>query len=105
MNRFNITLNPVVREQVELDMLNDAIYNAEEARRANIKRQMDLGYNFDRINAKRPRTVREAVDVEFQPVSAAERVVTEAHSLTGAWWFGVTALAITLMVIKVVLAL
>lgn len=106
MNQYDISINPVLREDAELELLNDIIYNAEEARRSNVKRQMNVDHIFSQINRNHERYINKAVDVEYIPVTGTELVYQEARGLTGAWWlFGTTALAVTVVAIKVVLLL
>jgi hypothetical protein len=104
---YDIAMNPVLRERIELEMLNDAIYNAEEARRANVRRQMNVDHIFDSINAKarRPQLRREAVDADWQPVTRQERVQDEARHLTGAWTFLGVGLVLIAVMVKVVFLL
>lgn len=105
MNQFDISMNPVIREDAELELLNDIIYNAEEARRANVRRQMNVDHIFGNVNRNHERYLNRAVDVDYTPVTEAEIVATDARGLSGAWWFGVTALAIVVLAIRVVFAL
>lgn len=80
-----------IREEAVVRKLNAELQAADERRRQEVRRQMDVGYLFDSINAdnckrKSTRRMRDAVDAKYKPVK--DEVTVKLERLETGWgWF------------------
>ncbi len=81
-----------IREEAVVRKLNAELQAADERRRQEVQRQMDVGYLFDSINAdnckrKSTRRMRDAVDARYKPVKDDVTVKLERLETGWGWFF------------------